>query len=205
MGVTSSLGQVLRFLFLVVSFDFRYQLTLNDNPVNVLGVFVQVVASVLVMYYSIETPYSALDDDSSNTNTIITFCLLQLSTSTVLEDTDILFTTGSLVSWSSLGPQNNNNFNAVSAVPAEFVRVVNYSKMISFFGAVLYMIPLMVYNNPPRRSAVRDVLHTGLGRVSILLVLVFNIYTYLVVGVSGNLLSKRDHSPTWRRFRVSKA
>lgn len=109
----------------------------------------------------------------------------------MLEDTDILFTTGSLVSWSSLGPQNNNNFNAVSAVPAEFVRVVNYSKMISFFGAVLYMIPLMVYNNPPRRSAVRDVLHTGLGRVSILLVLVFNIYTYLVVGVSGNLLSKK--------------
>lgn len=52
MGVTSSLGQVLRFLFLVVSFDFRYQLTLNGNPVNVLGVFVQVVASVLVMYYS---------------------------------------------------------------------------------------------------------------------------------------------------------
>jgi hypothetical protein len=179
------------------------------------------------MYFSISSPYEyeeVNEEDNSNrkyidkngkpighwenttkvgaynsyVDVIMFVALMYNSTSTVLEDTDILYTFTSDTIFKGLNTVSNvtgldgqefifqevfnviDNDLDITALGAQFVQLVNYSKIGSFLGALYYLV-ILVLNDPPdlSPSTWKRFFRSLPGRSAILSVLVFNVYVYV--------------------------
>lgn len=213
----SSLGQFINFLIFIVSlilllnniFDFRFQVNFYHNLVDNLGIledFILIISSILAMYFSISSPYEYEDLTqtknkvgayNSYVDVIMFVALMYNSSSTVLEDTDILYTFTSDTIYKGLNAFSNvtgldgqefifqDVFNVIdndldiTALGALFVQLVNYSKIGSFLGSLYYLV-ILILNDPPdlSPSTWKRFFRSAPGRTVILSVLTFNVYVY---------------------------
>lgn len=213
----SSLGQFINFFIFVVSlilllnniFDFRFQVNFYHNLVDNLGIledFILIISSILAMYFSISSPYEYEDLTqtknkvgayNSYVDVIMFVALVYNSSSTILEDTDILYTFTTDTIYKGLNAFSNvtgldgqefifqDVFNVIdndldiTALGALFVQLVNYSKIGSFLGSFYYLV-ILILNDPPdlSPSTWKRFFRSLPGRAIILAVLTFNVYVY---------------------------